>query len=58
MSQGIKFFQKKFLAAVDDKEKDVIVHSTCATDTKAMQVIISGLLYASFTNLSIIGHRL
>ncbi|KAJ3306053.1 Guanine nucleotide-binding protein G(o) subunit alpha [Kappamyces sp. JEL0829] len=44
VSGGLTYFDAKFKALVDNKEKMILTHCTCATDTKAMQFIISGML--------------
>ncbi|KAJ3325463.1 hypothetical protein HDV06_004322 [Boothiomyces sp. JEL0866] len=42
-SRGISFFKKKFLSQ-SKKERPIVAHITCCTDTSSMKVIISNLI--------------
>jgi hypothetical protein len=44
VSQGANFFKDKFLAQCKDEEKSIVVHVTCCTDSKSMNVIIKSVL--------------
>ncbi|KAJ3306078.1 guanine nucleotide-binding protein subunit alpha [Kappamyces sp. JEL0829] len=44
VSQGIKFFDKKFRQQVKSKTTALISHYTCCTDTDAMKIIILSVM--------------
>ncbi|KAJ3271581.1 hypothetical protein HDV01_006543 [Terramyces sp. JEL0728] len=43
LSRGLSFFKKKFLSQAK-KERSIVVHITCCTDTNSMKIIISNLV--------------
>ncbi|KAI8901319.1 guanine nucleotide binding protein, alpha subunit [Globomyces pollinis-pini] len=49
VSEGSRFFEKKFMGLKKNEKKLMMVHFTCCTDTKAMDAIVSGVIISLVT---------